>query len=320
MAPALSAKKKLLFLLLALSYGLVSSQLPDSTFKDFHNYLVYAENSWAILIGYSLRGPVSVLANEPVWLLLNASLATYFVPETVVRLIIFLSGSSVSWLVLRHYPQHFVWLLLFLFLPQVIKNHLIHLRQGAAIALFLWGWFSVNRTVRYLLFGLTPFVHASFYFVLALLWLTWTLRQIRFAADLRTIAYIAVGLTVGVSAGWLAQVAGARQAAQYNFETTDVSGLGFLLWLMVAGILLTGGRKYLRKYAFESGVVIFYLVTYWLIEVTARIFESGLMLVLIAGLGLHGWRKQAFLAVILGSGALAWLMRVSRPALGFAVG
>ena len=318
--PALSTQKKILFLLLAMAYGFVLSQLPDSTFRDFTNYLAYAENSWEILIGYSLQGPLSISANEPIWFLANAVLGTYFEPETVVRIIIFSSASSVAWLVLRHYPEHFFWLMLFLFLPQVIKNHLIHLRQGAAIALFLWGWFSVNRSVRWLLLGLTPFVHASFYFVLALLWLTWMLRQIRFAADLRTIAYIAVAITVGFSVGWLAQAMGARQGTHYAFEMADVSGLGFVLWLMVAGILLTGGRNYLRKHSFESGVVIFYLATYWLIEVTARIFESGLIMVLIAGLALRGWRKRAFLAIIIGSGGLAWLARVGQPALGFAVG
>jgi hypothetical protein len=61
------------------------------------------------------------------------------------------------------------------------------------------------------------------------------------------------------------------------------------------------------------------LGTYWLIEVTARIFESGLPLVLLAGLSLSGWRRVVFLFAVLGSGSLMWLMRLGQPAMGFGI-
>jgi len=165
---------------------------------------------------------------------------------------------------------------------------------------------------------LTPFIHASFFFILALLALTWLLRSIRFAPDLKTLTYVAAGIAVGLGLGVLAESLGARQGTQYAFERTDVSGLGFLLWFMILGIMLSAGKTWLREHAFESGIVTFYLVTYWLIEVTARIFESGLIVVLLAGLTLHGWRRQAFLGIVLSAGALAWVLRLGRPALGFA--
>jgi hypothetical protein len=78
------------------------------------------------------------------------------------------------------------------------------------------------------------------------------------------------------------------------------------------------GKTWLREHAFETGLLSFYLVTYWLIEVTARIFESGLIVLLLAGLSLPGWRRQAFLGIVLGAGVLAWVLRLGRPALGFA--
>ena len=168
--------------------------------------------------------------------------------------------------------------------------------------------------------GLTPFIHASFFFILVLLVLTWILRSIRFAPDLKTITYVAAGIAVGLGLGVLAELLGARQGTRYAFERTDVSGLGFLLWVMILGIMLSAGKTWLRDHAFESGVVIFYLATYWLIEVTARIFESGLVVVLLAGLTLRGWRRQVFLGIVLGAGALAWVLRIGRPALGFAGG
>ena len=169
-------------------------------------------------------------------------------------------------------------------------------------------------------FVMTPFIHASFFFILALLALTWVLRSIRFAPDLKTISYIAAGIGFGLGLGVLAELLGARQVGTHAFERTDVSGLGFLLWVMILGIMLSAGKTWLRDHAFESGVVIFYLATYWLIEVTARIFESGLVVVLLAGLTLRGWRRQVFLGIVLGAGALAWVLRIGRPALGFAGG
>jgi hypothetical protein len=312
--------KSLFFLCVAVTYGFVLSQLPDVHFKDFNNYLVYAESSWIIALRYADGGILRILSNEPVWLLMNAGLGLFFDPDTVVRTIIFVGATSIAWLILSHYPKHFFWLILFLFLPQIIKNYLIHLRQGAAIAVFLWGWFAVHRSARWLILGLTPFIHASFFFILALLALTWLLRSIRFAPDLKIIAYMSMAIAVGLSLGMLAELAGARQSGSYAFERPDVSGMGFLMWAMVFGVILTAGKTWLSQHAFETGILIFYLGTYWLIEVTARIFESGLIVLLLAGLSLPGWRRHAFLGIALGGGALAWVLRFGQSALGFASG
>jgi hypothetical protein len=316
--PAIARTRSLLFLCIAVTYGFVLSQLPDVHFKDFNNYLVYADGSWLIALRYVDGGVFRILSNEHVWLLINAGLGLFLDPESVVRTIIFFGATSVAWLILRHYPTHFIWLIFFLFLPQVIKNYLIHLRQGAAIAVFLWGWFAIHRSTRWLLLGLTPLIHASFFFILALLAVTWLLRLIRFAPDLKIITYVSVAIAVGLSLGVLAELLGARQGGEYAFERTDVSGFGFLLWAMILGVMLTAGKTWLREHAFESSILFFYLVTYWLIEVTARIFESGLIVLLLAGLSLPGWRRKAFLGIVLGAGALAWVLRIGRPALGFA--
>jgi len=102
---------------------------------------------------------------------------------------------------------------------------------------------------------------------------------------------------------------------------TDVSGLGFVLWLGVFILFRMEGRQFLRIHAFETGMIVFYLGTYWLIEVTARIFESSVLLVLIAGLSLTGWRLVAYkiivFCVLFG---LSWSMRTGAPAMGFGVG
>ena len=55
----------------------------------------------------------------------------------------------------------------------------------------------------------------------------------------------------------------------------------------------------------------------WLIEVIARIFESGMIGLVLAGLSLPGWRRQALLGIVLGSGVLAWVLHLGRLVLGF---
>ncbi|MAT50400.1 MAG: hypothetical protein CMK32_04355 [Porticoccaceae bacterium] len=311
---------KLLVLFVAVGYGGMLSQIPAEHFKDFGNYLIYAEHSWVRLLGMLDRGLLVTLSNEPVWLLINAGLGAFLTAETVVRIIIFGSATSVAWLVLRSDPRHFIWLLLFMLLPVVLKNHLVHLRQGAAIALFLWGWFSPSRTVRSVLMGVTPFVHASFFFVLAVHLVAKGARCLKLGPDVRTLVFGTMGVGVAFGLAWLASLLGARQVETYNFAMTDVSGLGFVFWLLVFVIMVMDGRRFLREHAFETGIIVFYLSTYWLIEITARIFESGMLLVLLAGLALTGWRRPAFLVAIIVYGIMTWLLRMGQPAMGFAGG
>ena len=308
---------RFLILVVAVLYGAALSKIPDETFKDFANYLVYAEHSWVRLFGLAQLGTVPMLANEPVWLLLNAALGIYLPPESVVRFIIFFSASSVAWLVLRHHPRQFFWLICFLLLPMVMKNHLIHLRQGAAIAVFLWGWYSPSSLRRWLWMGLAPFIHASFFFVLSLLFLTKAMQRLRLGADIRALGFLLFGFVLSLSLGWIAQLADARQAQEYEFSAADISGLSFLVWCAVVVVWMAEGRAFLKKHAFETGIILLYLSTYWFIEVTDRIFESGLILVLIAGLSVTQWRRFAFLGVVLALGVLSWLTRLGQPGMGF---
>ena len=305
-------------LCISIAYGYVMSQLPDIEFHDFYNYLGYADNSLIILLRNFQNGIAAFLSNEPVWLIINAGLRMQLGTEAVVRTIIFFSAFSFAWLVLRHHPKQFIWLILFLFLPQVIKNYLIHLRQGVAIAIFLWGWFSVKGYLRWLLIGLAPFIHASFFFILFLLALTQILRILRFASGLKAITYGSAGLVVALSMGALAELVAARQGEFYTFAQSGGSGLGFLLWVLILILMISTGKTWLRKHAFECGLVIFYIVNYWLNEVSGRIFESGLIVVLIACLSLPGWKKYTFLVLVISTGALTWFLRTWQPAFGFA--
>jgi len=133
---------KFLIVSFSLTYGFLLQLLPVLQFKDRQNYLNYAENSAEILSNFATDGVLAVLANEPLWLLINSTLALVADPELVVRTIIFVSGSLFSYVLTRSNPENGLWLLLFLFVPQILKNFITHLRQGLGIALFFAGYFS----------------------------------------------------------------------------------------------------------------------------------------------------------------------------------
>lgn len=311
---------KTLAFLLAVVYGSILSQLPDESLHDYSNYLIYAEHSWLRLLWLSNQGFLVFLANEPVWLLVNALLSLFLQPDTTVRSIIFFSAFLVFFFTLLAAPKNFWWLLFFLVLASVVKNHLIHIRQGFAVALFIWAWFSNLRFLKISLLALTPFVHASFFFILMLLIVSNVMLKLRLGPGIRSIAVALIAAVVGLSLGWLAAIFGARQAEEYDFSMAEVSGFGFLIWLSILIIYVLEGKAFLRRHAFAICLIIFYLGTYFLIEVTARIFESGLLLVLLAGLSLSSWRLLAykFMVVFVLFGA-NWLMRIGEPALGFGI-
>lgn len=306
-------------LVIALLYGAILSQIPNENFFDYSNYLQYAEAPWAALLVNWAINPLSALANEPVWLGLNAGLALVFEPEGVVRAIIFLSASTVALKVLRFNPKLLPLLFLLLFMPMVIKNFLIHLRQGVAIAIFLLGWFASSRW-RVPVMVLAASVHISFAFILLILGLAWTARRLHLGPDLRAVVFIGTGVSIGAGLGWLAALFGARQAQEYDFVMAEVSGFGFVLWALILALMCLEGRKYLRNYMFESGVVFFYLATYFLIEVTGRIFESGAILVFLGVFNLTSWRRNAALLVLATMALVQWGARLNQPMLGFGLG
>jgi len=306
-------------LLCSLVYGGVFVSLPLYEFSDRNNYLRYASHSWDIFEMYRANGLLVVLANEPLWLLLNAALAKIFAPETVLRIIIFFPATWVAWTILRHNSPPFIWLLLFLLLPQTVVHHLCMLRQGLAIAIFLAGWFSPRRYIRLLLMAVTPFIHASFVFVLAIYFLSFLLRKLKVAADVRTLTYCSFALGFSLLLAWLASMVGARQAEYYTFSAADISGFGFVFWLVILFVMFLQGKRYLYTYSFEVGGLFFYLVSYFFIPVSARIFESMLLLILIAGLHLTGWRCTIFLVSITSYCILQYALKIHQPWLGFGV-
>ena len=306
---ALSLRRLAIFLL-ATAYALVLVNLPLFEFRDRTFYLeYYAPYSDQILQRQAEQGLLPLLANEPVWLLLNITLASVLQPEDVVRVFIFLPAFVVAWALLRSKPQHIFWLVLILLYPGVIKNHVIHLRQGVAIAVFLFGVLATRqRGLRWILIGVAPFIHSSFFFVIVIMLLAHLSRRLRFAPDLSILVFALATAAVLLSLEWVALALGARQATEYQLlGGSEVSGINFIFWGLMLGIMTMEGKDYLRRHRFEVAAVILYLGTYFFTPITARVFESVLPLVLIAGAELTQWRGLIFKSAIVAFGVVLWI-------------
>lgn len=315
------ASSRLFAILFALAYASVLTGLPLMEFKDRANYLTYASSSLKILQHYAEGGWPVLLTNEPLWLLINVGLSQLLPPELVLRAIIFLPAFVVSYLTVRSSPRNAIWAILFLLVPQVLKNHITHLRQGLAVAVFLCGWFSRRRGWRLAFFSMVPFIHSGFFFVLGLMALVHITKRLRLAADLQMIVIAGATGIVGVGLPWLASYLGsylgARQFQQYVFAPGAISGIGFLFWGGILALMLLQPRRYLKEHAFEIGTIMLYLALYPFVEISARVFENTTLLVLLAGLRLTEPNRRLFLTCVLAYAVLTWGQRLLGPGPAF---
>jgi hypothetical protein len=305
--------------LIAAIFAAFLASLPVDVFYDRENYLVYADSSVLILVGNFGKGILSILANEPLWLLINITLKLFLSAENVVRSIVFFSAFASCYKLLTYDIRYIVLILLFITLPQFLKNNIVHLRQGLAISVFLIGFLSNNKTRNMVLIGLTPFIHASFFFIVFFLVLEKWFRYFRLAWDLRSLSILAFGVFTSLFGLYAASLLGARQGDQadyLDFEGVGV-GLGLIFWACILVLYLTSSRRYLREYSVIISILVFYLSTYLFFPVSARVFESGLILVLLAALDLNSSKRFLFVCLFLVYYLIQWFSRIGQPYFGW---
>ncbi len=231
--------KRIGYMVFSLFYAYILQSFPLMAFKDRVSYIKYAAQSDQLISGYLSHSAIKLLANEPVWLMINAGLAQLLSPEYIVRLIIFVSAFITSYILLKSNPRNANWIMVFLISPQILLKFTLHLRQGLAIAFFLLGYFYYGGIRRYLLMISAGFIHSSFFFIFPFLLAPYFFRKLKFAIDLRIFVIIGISIALVLFLDVAADIFGARQA---NLDRTlNISGLGFVFWLAIACLFLFEG-------------------------------------------------------------------------------
>jgi len=295
----------------SLLYALCLTLFLNDTYSDYLNYLNYASSSNNIISAYAQNGVLFLLFNEPVWLLTNSLLALFFPPEIVIRLITFISSFSASFILMTKSKRPFLWILLLLVLPAIFKNYLVHIRQGLAISLFLLAIYAPNQRLKNVFLTTAPFVHSSFFFVISFSLLSSVTASLRLSLLQRLTLPIAifsffVPITLSIS-----QLAGARQSAHYADLAIHASGLGFFFWTLILFIFILEGVSFLQSNYFAYMSLVFYLVSYWFLPVSPRIFESSIIMVLLSCLSFTGIRLQAFKILFMFFLSCSWIYLLS---------
>jgi hypothetical protein len=300
----------------AIFFATYLASLPIDSFVDRNNYLIYASSTEAILFARLAKGALYATFNEPLWGLINLTLGSFLSPQNTVRAVIALSTFITFFLVLKNIPKKFFFLgLLFLLLPQVLKNNIIHLRQGLAVAVFLIGWFSQKNQTRFSFFLAAAFIHSSFMIVLVSLILIEFFENFSWSNGVKTLTYIIVSLSIGLFGLALAQLLGARQAEAYQEITSEASGLAFLFWLGILLIYLLEGNAFIKNNLVSVFFLVLYLCTYFLLPVSARVFESVLLIILLSSLYLKLKNRIYFYLFIGFYFVYTWAGRI--PLVGF---
>tara|TARA_E500000178_G_C17027771_1_gene758925 strand:+ start:2024 stop:2995 length:972 start_codon:yes stop_codon:yes gene_type:complete len=304
--------------LFALVFSIYLAILPIDSFIDRDNYLSFASTPELFFFHRLNDGYISFVFNEPLWAITNIALRTIFDTENTLRVIIFLSSFSTFYIVLKNIPQEYFFLgLLFLLLPQVLKNNVIQLRQGFAIALFLWGYFSKSNKIRLLFFVSAALVHSSFIIIIPCLFFITLLSKYNFSNGIKGFLFTAISLSIGVGALSMASVLGARQAEGYENYTSNASGLGFIFWGCFLMVYILQGNTFLKRNVASLFFMILYLSTYFFLPVTARIFESVLIIILLSSIELKSWNKIYFYFLYVFYFIFTWVDRLFLPGFGW---
>ncbi len=266
--------------------------IPSDGILDRFNYLELLTAGRDSVFFEKTNNFLTVLFNEPIWFALNYILSNYFEPSTSLDIIIFFSAFTTVYLLLKNNTSNFIFTLVILLSPQILKNNVVHIRQGLAISFFLLGFFSRQKINFFYL--LSCLIHSSFFVVCTFILLTSIFEKFK----LSVIIQLFIILLLSISANFLLLSKGsmidARQFNAYENKDVELSGLAFIYWTFILILYLNDSLLFKKRNMWLIGLLIFYLATQFFIPYSPRIFESALPIFLFSGSELTSLRRILF--------------------------
>lgn len=302
-------------------YALIFAIIPSHGFRDRENYLNYAENASEILHTYISAGLLRALTNEPIWLAINTVLGTIFPGPVVVSIIAFFAAFGVAFFLLSQVrrPIDLVIVTIILLAPSVFRTHLIQLRQGLAISVFLLALMVRIRGARWGILMAVPLIHSSFFLVIPLVALREISIKLRFSGFLTLLILLTVIATFVFSIGTVSSLLRARQASILETYGSDISPFSLMMWTVLFMSALFQGKRFIREHVLEVSTLTFFFWAFFYMPPVARGFQATLVLSLLA---ISRMRRDWLLATscVFFIYVLAqYLVRTSQPWFGYAV-
>lgn len=301
-------ERKKIYIILAMLIGMILILSPDITRAvDRVSYMDYANYSDVTLGRYFKDGLGTVLANEPLFLVINIVLSSLFSSENVLRIIIFVSTLLALYSIGKKTSFNLWVLAFFVLIPQFNKNHIIHLRQGLALSVYLLAINQKDYRIEWTLKILAALIHTSIVFIILFEILEMVMEKTKLKFKLEMILVSVFFLVFMNSFSILSLFIADRRFEEYAFSTaTNASGLGFLLWFFVGIFFIVMTKKnHENKICFYG--IIFYLVSYYFVEFGARVFENVLPLIIIGMLNEENKRiRYLYILFLVSYGLVQW--------------
>jgi hypothetical protein len=305
-------KEKIMYVIFAILIAYFLSFIGDYiTFNDRLGYYSYASNSSLILKNNSNIGLIRLLANEPLFLIINSFLAVFFSPQNVLKVIIFCSTLLFFYSLGLMSKFNLLLIVVLLISPTVLSKYITHLRQGFAMSIYFLGiaYKMQDNRLKYIRF-LAVFIHSSLYFLILYEILDLFFKKIKIDNTLKII-FSTIILTIFMGLiPWVSYIINDRRSNTYDYDIGfSGSGYGFLIWLVAGSFFLIYNKKnFLNK--FTNYGIIFYLISYFYLDYGARIFESIFPLIILSTMiNKNKVFKSIYLIFIFLFSALGWYLR-----------
>lgn len=290
--------KNLIILIFSIGYATLLCSLPMELFDDRDYYLLYASDSWIILNEYLENSYLKLLANEPVWLILNSILALFFSPINVVKIIIFASSLLFAGIFLKLSGKNYLYAFPLLFLPNILVNFTVHLRQGLGEALFLSFFLFRNNYIKNILWLLALQIHTSFIFLIGIFGFQNQINKKKYSIFALIFLATILSFIIIYSTEFAAYFLGSRQVEEVKFWSKPSSGAGFIFFTFILIIFIKSGTNFIYKNYYSIILLIFYISGYFNFYWASRIFESSFPIIVLSGFNLKNYYRIMFLLMI----------------------
>ncbi|WP_288760838.1 EpsG family protein [uncultured Lacticaseibacillus sp.] len=315
--PTLSRKKfqikvktiKLLFVLMALVILTMIVVHPQDPLwaRDRDNYELYAKYGFGYFDQYfSQGGYLSVISNEPLFISINGLLGYIFTPDTVVLILVGVGYFVTNFVISRENDYSILPVLMYLLLPQTLKNNVMQTRQGLAVAWYLFFLTQNNRFFKSFRF-FSVFIHTGSAILIVADIFRSCMRKFNFRKGQMVVSFAVLSMIIAKVVPTLSQFVGDRRADEYDFlADSGVSGLAWIFWLFFFVIFFVISES--DQYSDISLLgIIFYLSTYFNFDLSGRAFEFFVPVILLSLFRQKGsWEKYVLIFILMMYAAMGW--------------